>query len=73
VAFSLVPVVAGLGRSVALLLPLLLVPRAARLWRDFARCAPGIAYNGVLFRAFRIELAFATLLAAGAVPGHLAR
>jgi 1,4-dihydroxy-2-naphthoate octaprenyltransferase len=73
VAFSLVPAVAAVGRSVALLLPLLLVPRTVRLWRDFAHCASGIEYNGVLFRAFRLELAFAALLAAGAVLAHSAR
>jgi 1,4-dihydroxy-2-naphthoate octaprenyltransferase len=59
------------SRSPALLLPLLLVPSALALRRDFDVCPPGMAYNQILFRTFRLELAFAVLLACGAVLGRL--
>jgi 1,4-dihydroxy-2-naphthoate polyprenyltransferase len=55
----------------ALLLPLLLLPSAWTLRRDFLRCPPGLAFNGVLFRTFKLELLFAVLLASGAVLGRL--
>jgi 1,4-dihydroxy-2-naphthoate octaprenyltransferase len=35
------------------------------------RCPPGIAFNEVLFRTFRMELAYAVLLAGGAALGRL--
>jgi 1,4-dihydroxy-2-naphthoate octaprenyltransferase len=35
------------------------------------RCPPGLAYNRILVRTFKLELAFAALLAAGAVLGRL--
>jgi len=67
VPFALVVGLAwGIG-SAWLLLPLLWLPVALRLLRDFLTCPPGIAYNLVLFRTFKLELAFAGLLAAGAV------
>jgi 1,4-dihydroxy-2-naphthoate octaprenyltransferase len=56
-----------LAKSAALLLPLLLLPAALRLCRDFGRCAPGTAFNEILFRTFRLELWFAALLSAGAL------
>jgi len=37
------------------------------LRRDFAHCAPGTAFNAILFRTFRLELLFAALLAVGAL------
>jgi len=40
--------------AASLLLPLLLTPLAMRLRRDFLRCAPGIAFNQILFRTFRL-------------------
>ena len=49
------------------LLPGVLAPAAWRLFRDFVRCAPGTAYNAILFRTFRLELAYAALLAGSAV------
>jgi hypothetical protein len=49
------------------LLPMLLAPVAWGLYRDFARCAPGTAFNAILFRTFRLELAYAVLLATSAV------
>ena len=60
------------ARSVAMAWPLLLLPAALRLRRDFAHCAPGLNYNVVLFRTFKLELWFAALLSAGAVLGRIA-
>jgi 1,4-dihydroxy-2-naphthoate polyprenyltransferase len=65
--FLLVPVMALAAHALALLLPLLLLPVALRLRRDFVDCPPGVAYNEVLFRTFRLELWFAALLSAGAL------
>jgi 1,4-dihydroxy-2-naphthoate polyprenyltransferase len=53
------------------LAPLLLAPTALRLLRDFGTSAPGLAYNAILVRTFKLELGFAALLAAGAVAGRL--
>jgi 1,4-dihydroxy-2-naphthoate polyprenyltransferase len=64
---ALVPLLALLAHSAALLLPALLLPAALQLRRDFGRCAPGTAFNAILFRTFRLELWFAALLAAGAL------
>jgi 1,4-dihydroxy-2-naphthoate octaprenyltransferase len=64
---ALVPLMALLARSPALLLPALLLPAAVQLCRDFGTCAPGTAFNAILFRTFRLELWFAALLAAGAL------
>ena len=64
---ALVPVIALLGQTAALLLPLLLLPAALQLRRDFGRCPPGAAFNEILFRTFRLELWFAALLSAGAL------
>jgi 1,4-dihydroxy-2-naphthoate octaprenyltransferase len=61
------------GSSVWLLLPLALAPAAKRLWHDFVRCTPGSAFNAILFRTFRLELAFAVLLAVGAMLERLLR
>lgn len=82
-AFALLPATALLARggaseaphpfAVGLLLPLALVPAALNLWRDFVRCAPGLAFNAILFRTFRLELAFAALLAVGAILDRLLR
>jgi 1,4-dihydroxy-2-naphthoate octaprenyltransferase len=66
--FLILPVMAdGARMSPTLLLPLLLTPIAFRLLRDFARCSPGIAFNQILFRTFRLELWFAVLLSVGAL------
>lgn len=53
--------------STIVLLPMLLTPVAWSLFRDFSRCAPGTAFNAILFRTFRLELAYAVLLATSAV------
>jgi 1,4-dihydroxy-2-naphthoate octaprenyltransferase len=68
--FALTPVIAWFGGTPTLLLPLLLLPAAITLLRDFLRCPPGLAYNLVLFRTFRLELVYAVLLASGAVLGR---
>jgi 1,4-dihydroxy-2-naphthoate polyprenyltransferase len=79
IAFGLVPVMATLARgtslpangvdrfAASLLLPLALAPVALRLWRDFTSSEPGTAFNAVLFRTFRLELAFAVLVSIGCV------
>lgn len=69
--FALLPLMAWMGAQPLLLLPLLLLPAAWTLRRDFVRCPPGLAFNLVLFRTFRLELMFALLLASGAVLGRL--
>jgi 1,4-dihydroxy-2-naphthoate octaprenyltransferase len=69
--YALLPVMALLAHNAALLLPLVLVPGALRLRASFLHCPPGVAFNGVLFRTFQLELAYAGLLAAGALMGRL--
>jgi 1,4-dihydroxy-2-naphthoate octaprenyltransferase len=68
--FALTPVMAWLAGAPTLLLPCLLLPAAWTLRRDMQRCPPGIAYNEVLFRTFKMELLYAVLLASGAVLGR---
>ncbi len=65
--FALLPVMALAGNAPALMLPLLLLPNAWQLRRDFIACPRGLAYNQILFRTFRLELWFAALLSAGAL------
>jgi 1,4-dihydroxy-2-naphthoate octaprenyltransferase len=67
--FALLPLLALVGRAPALLLPLLLAPAAWRLRRAFIHSPPGSAFNEVLFRTFRLEMAYAVLLSAGALLG----
>jgi 1,4-dihydroxy-2-naphthoate polyprenyltransferase len=69
--FALTPLMAWLAAAPTLLLPCLLLPAAWTLRRDLLRCPPGLAFNGVLFRTFKMELVFAVLLASGAVLGRL--
>lgn len=71
VPMLLLPPLAWYAQSAWLLLPAVLLPVVLRLVRDFARCPPGLAYNGLLFRTFVTELQFAALLAAGAVLARL--
>ncbi|MBL8361782.1 MAG: 1,4-dihydroxy-2-naphthoate octaprenyltransferase [Rubrivivax sp.] len=68
--FALLPLIAHLAGRAALLLPLLLLPVAWQLRRDFMRGPRGVAMNDLLFRTFRLELWFAALLAAGALLGR---
>lgn len=72
-AFAPVPALSLATGTPALLLPLLLWPAAWRLRRSFIACRPGLAYNEVLFRTFRLELWFSVLLAAGALLARFAR
>ena len=65
--FALVPAMAWLAAGPWLLLPLALLPLALRLVRDFVRCPPGLPFNAILFRTFKLELAYAALLSAGAI------
>ena len=53
-----------------LLAPIFLMPVALRLQRDFVTSAPGLAYNVILVRTFKLELGFAALLAMGAVAAR---
>jgi 1,4-dihydroxy-2-naphthoate octaprenyltransferase len=71
VPYALTLPMAWLAGAPALALPLLLLPATWTLWRDFKRCPPGLAFNQVLFRTFRMELVFAVLLACGAVLDRL--
>ena len=67
VPFALVPVFALLTGSVWLALPLLALPWALRLVRDFARTPDGPAQNAQLFRTVMLEVGFGMLLCAGAL------
>lgn len=66
-AFALLLPAAWIERAPLLLAPVVLLAAAVRLNGDFLACPPGNAYNAILFRTFKLELAFAVLLAAGAV------
>ena len=68
--FALTPVMAWLAAAPTLMLPCLLLPAAWTLRQDMKHCPPGIAFNEVLFRTFKMELVFAVLLASGAVLGR---
>jgi 1,4-dihydroxy-2-naphthoate octaprenyltransferase len=65
--FALLPAIAFEAGSAWLLAPALLLPATWALRRDFQRCPPGLAYNDLLFRCFRLQLVFAAALAAAAV------
>jgi len=69
--FLIVPVMAVCAKAPTLLLPLLLLPIAFRLLRDFLCCPPGSAFNQILFQTFRLELWFAVLLSVGAVLARM--
>lgn len=71
--FALLPLAALAAGNVGVLLPLLLLPSALRLRRDFGACAPGVAYNALLFRCFALGPRFAGLLVLGLVMDGLAR
>jgi 1,4-dihydroxy-2-naphthoate octaprenyltransferase len=65
--FAAVLAIAALEARAWLALPLLLVPVAWQLRSDFTRCSGGIAFNPIMFRTVRLELAFGALLSAGAL------
>ncbi len=69
-AFALVLPMAWLESAATLLAPLLLLPTALRLNRDFVACPPGLAYNAILVRTFKLELGYAALISAGAVAAR---
>jgi 1,4-dihydroxy-2-naphthoate octaprenyltransferase len=71
--FALLPAMALWAPSPGLLLPLVLLPAAWSLRHTFLNTPPGVAFNGVLFQTFRLELWFATLLSVGALGGHFLR
>ena len=64
--FVIVAAMAAGRASPGLAAPLVLVPWAARLHRDFGR-ATGIAFNEILFRTVKLELAFGLAFTVGAV------
>ena len=70
-AFALVLPMAWLEGAATLLAPLLLLPTALRLNRDFVACPPGLAYNAILVRTFKLELGYAALISAGTVAARL--
>jgi 1,4-dihydroxy-2-naphthoate octaprenyltransferase len=70
--FALLPVIAFEAGSAWLVAPALLLPAAWSLRRDFLGCPPGLAYNDLLFRCFRLQLVFAAALAATAVLARVA-
>ena len=69
--FALLPWMTVWADTPTMLLPLLLMPAALQLRRDFVHCPPGTAFNEQLFRSFRLELWFAALLSAGALLGRM--
>jgi 1,4-dihydroxy-2-naphthoate octaprenyltransferase len=68
--FALLALLAQWTRTgIALLLPLLALPMAIGLVRRFWREAPGPAFNALLARTARFQVAFAMLLAVGVALG----
>jgi 1,4-dihydroxy-2-naphthoate octaprenyltransferase len=65
--FALVPLLAWVAQSGWLALPLLALPWALRLVRDFTRASDGPTQNGLLVRAVMLEVGFGMLLCAGAL------
>jgi 1,4-dihydroxy-2-naphthoate polyprenyltransferase len=65
--FAAVLAIAVIEAHAWLALPLLLVPVAWQLRSDFANCAGGMAFNPIMFRTVKLELAFGALLSAGAL------
>jgi 1,4-dihydroxy-2-naphthoate octaprenyltransferase len=68
--FGIVAAMAAMRASPGLAAPLALVPWAARLQRDFGR-ASGPAFNEILFRTVKLELAFGLAFTAGAVAQRM--
>ncbi len=64
--FALLVPLALAARAPTTLLPLVLLPAALRLRRDFGRCREPGAFTALLLRSFRLEAVFALLLALGA-------
>ncbi len=70
--FLIVAVMAGVEARPGLAAPLLLLPVAWRLQRDFLAACAGPVFNFILFRTVKLELAFGALLSAGAALQRLA-
>lgn len=60
--FALMGALAVALQSLALLIPLVLLPVAWRLRREVSACREGGAFTGLLVRTFKLELLFALLL-----------
>lgn len=67
VPFALMPVLAWVTQSAWLALPLLALPWALHLVRDFIRASDGPTQNTLLVRAVMLEVGFGMLLCAGAL------
>jgi 1,4-dihydroxy-2-naphthoate octaprenyltransferase len=65
--FGIMGAAAALEGRIGLALPLLLLPMALRLQRDFLTLPPGPVFNVLLFRTVKLELGFGLLLSAGAL------
>ena len=63
--FCVVFAIAWVNRSPGLLAPLLVLPVALKLARDFSACQTGGAHNAILLRTFGLALLFAVGLVAG--------
>lgn len=70
--FATVVAMAAIESRPALAAPLLLLPAAWRLQARFLALPEGPAFNLVLFRTVKLELAFGALLSAGAVLQRVA-
>lgn len=70
--FALLVPLALAARAPTTLLPLVLLPAALRLRRDFGRCREPGAFTALLLRSFRFEAVFALLLVAGVLLARLA-
>jgi 1,4-dihydroxy-2-naphthoate octaprenyltransferase len=69
--FAVVVALAILESRPGLAAPLALLPMAWRLQVDFLRLPAGPAFNLLLFRTVKLELAFGALLSAGAIGQRL--
>ena len=70
--FALLVPLALAARAPTTLLPLVLLPAALCLRRDFGRCREPGAFTALLLRSFRFEAVFALLLVAGVLLARLA-
>lgn len=69
--FFLLPAIWIVTSALYLMLPIILLPAALQLRRDFASCTHGIAYNQILFRTFLLGLLYSVLLSVGALVARL--
>ncbi|HZQ60862.1 MAG TPA: 1,4-dihydroxy-2-naphthoate octaprenyltransferase [Casimicrobiaceae bacterium] len=67
IAFAVLPVMAWIDANAWLALPLVVLPSALGIRRDFGTLPIGPAWNELLFRTVKLELAYGLLLAAGAL------